>query len=99
MSSPAASPHIPPLPPPPYTLRPTFTRPLSLLNPLDYLWLPYWVFFNSAQIYEYTRWCASDKADVTGWDALVRRDMIEVDGESRRVTVELVRQWLRRSAG
>jgi hypothetical protein len=46
MPAPTSPPHIPPLPPPPYTLRPTFTRPLSLLNPLDYARLLHWRFLH-----------------------------------------------------
>jgi hypothetical protein len=48
------------LPGPPYTLRPTFTHTLSLLNPLDYIRLLYWVFFHPQWVREYVKWLAPD---------------------------------------
>jgi len=59
-------PHIPPLPSPPYTLRPTFTRALSLLNPLDYLRLLYWVFFHPQWLRDYVKWCEPKEFEATG---------------------------------
>ncbi|MCU0288368.1 MAG: ATP-binding protein, partial [Acidobacteria bacterium] len=45
---------------PPYRLGPTFTRALSLWNPLDYLRILYWVFFHPQWIRDYVKWLAPD---------------------------------------
>ncbi len=54
----------------PRSLRPVFTRPLSLLNALDYGRLLYSVFFNFDWLHEYASWCAGDQSAATGWAAL-----------------------------
>jgi len=48
---------------PPYRLGPTFTRPLSMLNPLDYLRILYWEFFHSQWIRDYVKWLSPDYPD------------------------------------
>lgn len=48
---------------PPYRLGPTFTRPLSPWNPLDYLRILYWVFFHSQWIRDYVKWLSPDYPD------------------------------------
>jgi hypothetical protein len=72
-----ANPPLPkPLPevPPEWRLRPDFTRPLSSINPLDYLKLLYWVFFKPQFIREYVKWIDPKAAPARGgrdvWNAL-----------------------------
>jgi len=55
---------VSPLPSPPYTLRPTFSRPLSLLSPLDHARLLYWALFHPQWLRDYARWCAPKPSEL-----------------------------------
>lgn len=74
MTSSAADQKTSPSGQPPYTLGPTFTRPLSMLNPLDYMRLLYWVFFHPQWVRKYVEWIAPNYPDkprpVETWEFL-----------------------------
>ncbi|MGQ0604686.1 MAG: hypothetical protein ACT4QE_23650, partial [Anaerolineales bacterium] len=74
----------PPISPqPPHSLAPTFVRPLSLINPLDYMRLLYWVFLNHDWLDDYVRWCAGDDESATGR----RAARVMLQNERLRATV------------
>ncbi len=99
-------PEVPPLPDPPpeWRLEPTFTRPLSLRNPLDYLRLLYWVFYRPQVLRDYVAWVAPEAAKARGqdevWDALTHPALRTLVVQALVLTVLLpfglawLAQWL-----
>jgi hypothetical protein len=67
-----------------------FTKPLNLLNPLDYIKLLYWTFFKPQFIRDYVKWVLpeSNKIDGIGhvWKFLIDDFRSLINGQARQET-------------